>query len=284
VRRRPTKPTFDQLEGRSLLAPVLLVDCDTGAIPIQRWDGLSLNNYLASGWNWVTNQPSVNLDLQGPGGHGSEMAAHYAATMQRWGYPATVIPMVCAYDSAGDISDTAVGAALQWAAAAQRGNPQLQVVVSMPIQGNYLSLPESQGVTACALAGVPISVAAGNHSLNLDARYTIEYPADFGRSSPNVLVCAAANDDGSLRSYSNYGRNTVAVAAKSSSDDGYGHLYDLGTSGATMTGAARMASIMEVAPYRSGSRQQYGSWVVRAAEASAQYVQADAGQVRYGLI
>jgi hypothetical protein len=127
-------------------------------------------------------------------------------------------------------------------------------------------------------------MAAGNNGQNLDSRYTFVYPADFAQAAGNCVVTAAARQDGTIQSYSNYGPRTVALAAKSQYDDGYGHIFDLASSGAAATTAARMASIMTVAPYRGGSRAWYARWVVAAARASAQYVQADAGLIGSGLI
>jgi hypothetical protein len=277
------QPRFEQLEPRSLMT-IIMVDCDTGALPVARMNGGDLAPYLAPGWNWETNTADTS-DRQGPGGHGSLMAAQYASKMRDAGLPATVIPAVVCDSTGTNIDPYAVGRALQWAAAAQRAHPSDQLLVTLPIQGMGGWIPEQNGLFACARAGVPVSVAAGNYGLNLDAPFSYVAPAIYARYDANILVVAATAQDGSLRSYSDYGPRSVPVAAKSQYDDGYGHYGDLGTSGASATGAAALARFMAAHPfYGSVARSWYASWTVAATKASAQYVQADSGRIGYGVI
>jgi hypothetical protein len=289
-----------------------MVDCDTGANFSPACNGGPLAPYLAQGYNWVTMQPDGS-DVQGPGGHGSWTAAVYAANLRDHGLPATVIPAVVA-DASGTVYPDAVGRALQWAAATQVWHPEVQIEVCLPIQGMGVSSvihakhhgrpfggglggftggfslfsngasAEQAGLAACARAGVPVSVAAGNYGENLDLPFTFEYPASFAKYYSNILVVGAAAQDGTVQSYSDYGVGSVPVIAKSRFDDGYGHYYDLATSGAAASGAAAMTRFMFAYPVYGSSRSWYAGWVEQSTEATAQYVRADAAKIGYGLI
>jgi hypothetical protein len=223
-------------------------------------DSIPLGNYLAPGRNFLSPgapTPEVNVDTEGPGGHGSLMAAQYALAMAEAGRSATVVPLI-AGTSAG-FNPAAVGAAMSWVAAQALANPSVQWIVAAPIEGGIASAEEIQGLAQLAAAGVPVSLAAGNDGLDLDS-----FPLGMtGIQSPDMLIAAAADPVGNLQSYSNYGPKTVTVAAAI----GYS---GLGTSGATEVAAAWLAVAAGDHPLAPGqSRANYGPSLVSSVSAAA---------------
>jgi len=268
-RDRRLRPSLGWLEGRTLPAAVVLADIDTGALPMVSWadanltgmpDSIPLGNYLAPGWDFrAPGAPTseVNLDTEGPGGHGSLMAAQYALAMVAAGRSATVVPLI-AGSSAG-FDPAAVGRAMSWVAAQALANPSVQWIVAAPIEGGIASIEEIQGLDQLAAAGVPISLAAGNDSLDLDS-----FPIGMtGIHTTDMLVAAAADPAGNLQSYSNYGPKTVTVAAAIGNSG-------LGTSGATEVAAAWLAMAAGDHPLAPGqSRSSYGPSLVSSVAAVA---------------
>ncbi|MEL6636910.1 MAG: S8 family serine peptidase [Bacteroidota bacterium] len=65
--------------------------------------------------------------------------------------------------------------------------------------------------TARQQAGTLFIAAAGNHTVNNDGGALVAFPASF--PIPNLISVAALDCDGELAAYSNYGPNTVDLAA-----------------------------------------------------------------------
>ena len=84
----------------------------------------------------------------------------------------------------------------------------MEWVAAAPIEGGLASIQEIAGLDQLQAAGVPISVAAGNGSLNVD-----RLPLGLaGAATPDMLVAAAADTAGNLQPYSHYGARMVSVA------------------------------------------------------------------------
>jgi subtilisin family serine protease len=108
--------------------------------------------------------------------------------------------------------------------------------------GVMRSQDEEEALRWAANQGVLVVAAAGNDGLNSDFHHF--YPADY--ELPNILSVGALDRDGRLLRMSNYGRNTVDVAAPgrniySTLPNGQ-HGYMSGTSQATAfaTGVAAL--------------------------------------------
>ncbi len=66
-----------------------------------------------------------------------------------------------------------------------------------------------QAIADCATAGILFVAAAGNHGIDNDS--APHFPASF--QLPNLVAVAASNASDELTAFSNYGRNTVHIAA-----------------------------------------------------------------------
>ena len=75
----------------------------------------------------------------------------------------------------------------------------------------YYGSPDPALKDAIDNSGQLFVAAAGNNSADNDALNPANYPASY--SSPNILSVAAANNQGSLASFSAYGKNTVDISA-----------------------------------------------------------------------
>lgn len=109
--------------------------------------------------------------------------------------------------------------------------------------GGEFSQALSDAINASGNAGMLYVVAAGNNSTNIDT--SASYPASY--NLPNVVVVAATDQSDALASFSNYGANTVDLAApgvgilSTLRNNSYGYLS--GTSMATplVSGVAALA-------------------------------------------
>jgi hypothetical protein len=200
------------------------------------------------------------------------MAAQYALSMVSAGRSATVMPLI-AGSSAG-FDPAAVGRAMSWVAAQALADPSVQWIVAAPIEGGFASVGEIEGIAQLAAAGVPISLAAGNESLDLDG----DPIGMTGIRSTNLLVAAAADPAGNLEPYSDYGPRTVALAAAI----GYS---GLGTSGATEVAAAWLATAAGDHPRAPGQDpSSYASSLVGSVAAAGIPTTGTAGMTGHGWL
>ena len=83
------------------------------------------------------------------------------------------------------------------------------VVVNASYGGPSFSQAEKNSIDSLAAAGVVFCAAAGNDSVDNDT--TATYPASY--ASPNLLSVAASDSTDALADFSNFGANTVDLAA-----------------------------------------------------------------------
>lgn len=235
------KPELVALEDRQLLTTVILADIDTGANPIASWADISfkgavptapLGNYLVQQYNTIRGPavPEGHIDHAGTNGHGSIMAAYYAAIMEHEGHT-PLVEEIAAGDATNFTSD-AIGRALQFVDSQQRAanaaHQDVRYVVSLPVEPGIWGSKEWFGRYYLKWDNVPLSQAAGNDSSDL--RYAGPYPGE--------ITMEAADINGNLYPYSNRGPTGTP----------YCLLTNLGTSGAAIGGAAWLAVMEENYP------------------------------------
>ncbi|MFO7708525.1 MAG: S8 family serine peptidase [Desulfobacterales bacterium] len=209
---------------------VIVAVIDTGADYLH--PDLAANINIAEGRNFI-DVGSNPLDLDG---HGT----HVTGTVAAVGNNARGVAGVCwdarimvlkAFDDFGvgrvsDIVDAMNYARLNGAR-----------IVNASFTGATASLAEQDAVELLNTSGILLVTAAGNE--NQDNDRVPSYPASYGFD--NIIAVAASRPDDSKAGYSNFGRNSVDVAAPGSSilstfplslnPDGY--LLKFGTSMAT---------------------------------------------------
>ncbi|OJW07115.1 MAG: hypothetical protein BGO49_28100 [Planctomycetales bacterium 71-10] len=155
------------------------------------------------GWNFVANDGDVRDDY----GHGTHVAGILGAANDGrgivgvdWNARLMILKVL---DARGDGEPADAAAAVRFAA--DHGAR----VVSASWATDEFSQDLYDAIAYAGLKGVVVVVAAGNESANDDLRPV--YPATF--DLPNILVVAAVDKSGSLASFSNYGANTVDLAA-----------------------------------------------------------------------
>jgi subtilisin family serine protease len=166
--------------------------------------GARYRGHAVYGWNFVAN----NGNTQDNNGHGTHVTGILAAAGNNgygiagvdWG--ATIMPLKF-LDAQGNGTTDAAVAAIYFAV--QHGAK----VINASWGGDVFSQAMLDALNYANAAGVVFVTAAGNDSVNNDAAPS--YPASY--RTPNELVVAAVNPDGSLASYSNYGPTTVDLAA-----------------------------------------------------------------------
>jgi subtilisin family serine protease len=111
-------------------------------------------------------------------------------------------------DSSGDLSSAAIIEAVQYAT--QMKNQGVNVVaINASYGGASYSSMESAAILAANAAGIVFCAAAGNEAANNDS--VPVYPANY--RLPNMIVVAASDSTDGLGSFSNYGSDSVDLAA-----------------------------------------------------------------------
>jgi hypothetical protein len=225
-------PSLEGMESRCVLSRVpVLFDLDTGLAP---WPAFNGSRWGLPAVDQIRYQAG-QIDLRAghalfPGlsdseGHGTIMAEIYARECVALGVTPLVISVVVGTQASFD--SNAIGAAESLVAAVQVAHPEVKCIVSLPAGLGVISLAELRGRNALARAGVPLVQAAGNNGLDLSRR-------SFGLpTTPGSVVVSAMRPSGTPEPYANHGGVAVPVVIPDDS---------LGTSGATMIEAARIAA------------------------------------------
>ena len=152
-------------------------------------------------------------DPQDSGFHGTHVAGTIAATGNNElgvigvDYQSRIMALRASSDGSS-LPDSAVIEAIQYATMKKTTGVNIVAINESFGGGGYLSA-ERDAMVAAGNAGIIFCVAAGNETNNNDAVPT--YPASYGLS--NMIVVAASDQHDALASFSNYGTNTVDIAA-----------------------------------------------------------------------
>ncbi len=156
------------------------------------------------GWDFVFDE-GMPVDADG---HGT----HVAGTIAAVGNNARGVSGICwrarimvlrAFDAIGIGTVADVVEAMQYARLKGAG------VVNASYSGSNYSQAEQEAVSALNAAGILLVAAAGNEGLDNDQ--TPSYPASYGLA--NIISVGATNPGDGLAGFSNYGFNSVHVAA-----------------------------------------------------------------------
>ncbi len=157
------------------------------------------------GWNFVNN----TSNLQDNNGHGTHVSGILAATGNNGtgvagvDWNARIMPLKILGSNGSGSTDAAVSAIYF---AVDHGAR----VINASWGGTQSSQALYNAISYANSKGVVFVTAAGNDSQNSDTN-TANYPASYGL--PNELVVAAIDSSGNLASFSDYGANTVNLAA-----------------------------------------------------------------------
>jgi Subtilase family len=252
--RRRVRPVAEPLELRELLT-LAVVDFDTGASQTATNSG----HLVSVPINFFDGSASVADHT----GHGTAMADLVSRTLAGVTQDFQVWSLKCD-DGTGILSDLAISRAASWVANLHRAMPSLALAAEWSF-----SAPQSDPVLMLAAqtlhdAGIPIAAAAGNglgpgQEVSNNNDLTPVYPASLPFA--NLLAVADTTAEGQLEPYSNYGPNTVPIAARAAG---------LGTSGAAAIGAAWLAVESAAYPLVPGQDPgDYAARIVRAVESAA---------------
>jgi len=197
-------------------------------------DGFA-NDYY--GWNFVSNTNNVQDD----NGHGTAVSSIIAGEgvsgMAGVTQSTRIMPIKVA-DATGALSEASILSGFEYVAMRKRVYHDNIVVANMSFGGlsdpvNFNNLPELQAIDRLAKTGILLCIAAGNDGENNDVIGHL--PANS--SNANVITVAATDANDQLASFSDYGVNTVAIAAPgvdiTMSAIGGGVVTESGTSMAT---------------------------------------------------
>ncbi|MFN3454171.1 MAG: S8 family peptidase [Pseudobdellovibrio sp.] len=217
------------------------------------------NGYIddVHGWNFVDNTNRVN-DREG---HGTHIAGVIKSEFEKQtlGYSflerkqqqqraiasqneITLKLMILKYYDANVSNETNLKNTVKAIEYAVKMNAQ---IINYSAGGAEPDSLEYQAIKKAQSRGVFLVTAAGNE--RTDADVVKYYPASYGLS--NIIAVAALESDGTLASFSNYGKNTVDLAAPGSlvlstlPNDRYGVLS--GTSQATAYVSGYLASLIK---------------------------------------
>ncbi|HVO83141.1 MAG TPA: S8 family serine peptidase [Syntrophobacteria bacterium] len=161
-------------------------------------------NIAAGGHDFVDNDDQP-ID---PNGHGT----HVAGTIAAVGNNSRGVTGICwnanllilrAFDALGSATLSDIISAMEYARTKNAN------VINASYTGGDFSQAESDEISTLNNAGILFIAAAGNESTDNDA--TPSYPASY--NLPNIIAVAASDQNDELACFSNYGANSVHVAA-----------------------------------------------------------------------
>jgi subtilisin family serine protease len=165
------------------------------------------------GWNFVDN----NNDVTDLNGHGTNVAGIIGAvgnngvgvTGMNWNVK--ILP-VKVLDASGFGTDAGIIAGINFVVSLKdQGINVVAMNESLGGPGFPLDILTSNAVRAAGQVGILDVVAAGNSSVNNDNSPSL--PANFSLSHPNVITVAATDNTGRLANFSNFGGQSVDLAA-----------------------------------------------------------------------
>jgi len=152
-------------------------------------------------------------DISDSGEHGTHVAGTIAATGNNSlgvigvNYLARVMPLRASSDGS-TLSDSAIISAIQYATKMKNLGVNV-VAINASFGGGGSNSTERAAIVAAGNAGIVFCAAAGNETNNNDRSLT--YPASYHLT--NMIVVAATDSSDALAYFSNYGTNTVDIAA-----------------------------------------------------------------------
>ncbi len=193
------------------------------------------------GWNFVDN----NNDISDLHGHGTHISGIIKKEFQKHSADSTSIPsarlMVLKYYNPRAADSENVRNTVKALHYAVKMKAQ---IINYSGGGGTPSLKEFQAIEKAGKKNIILIAAAGNNNSNNDS--TKYYPANYALD--NIISVAATDNNGELVSFSNYGRNSIDLAAPGKSiystlpDNTYGSMSGTSQSTAYITGVA--ASLM----------------------------------------
>ena len=161
------------------------------------------------GYDFAGHQP----DPMDSGFHGTHVAGIIAATGNNQSgiigvdYQAQIMALRISTNGT-NLSVSAEIGGLQYATQMKSRGVNL-VAINASFGGNNYNYTEQSAIQAAGNAGIIFCAAAGNSTNNND--FTPHYPASY--RLPNMIVVAASDQNDALTDFSDYGANTVDLAA-----------------------------------------------------------------------
>lgn len=158
------------------------------------------------GWNFVDNNNDVS-DLHGHGTHISgiikkEFQKHHTNSTSA---PSARLMILKYYNSKAEDADNV----LNTAKAIEYATKMKVQIINYSGGGSSQYLKEFQAIEQAGKKNIIFIAAAGNNNSNTDNKKY--FPANYALN--NIISVAATDNDGELVSFSNYGGNTVDIAA-----------------------------------------------------------------------
>lgn len=158
------------------------------------------------GWNFVDNNNDVS-DLHGHGTHISgiikkEFQKHHTNSTSA---PSARLMILKYYNSKAEDADNV----LNTAKAIEYATKMKVQIINYSGGGSSQYLKEFQAIEQASKKNIIFIAAAGNNNSNTDNKKY--FPANYALN--NIISVAATDNDGELVSFSNYGGNTVDIAA-----------------------------------------------------------------------
>lgn len=184
------------------------------------------------------------------GGHGTHVAGIIGAvgnngigvTGVNW--DTTILP-VKFVNSSGTASTSQLIAALEWLVTAKQSGVNVRVINdSLSLAATASSQALADEIDRLGANDILVITSAGNFGDDNDDPSKRRYPCGYG--SPNVICVAASNQNDRLPTWSNYGDNTVDLAAPGANvystlrNGGYGFIRGTSMATAEVSGAATL--------------------------------------------